>query len=322
MNFVDFGGVSKEILERIVNNAIAIKKDQQAFREIFDGFCMYMLFEKTSTRTSLSFDRAMVEMGGTVFMQKFEDSNFCIGEIQDEIRYVTKNVDVVMARMKNNSDINLMAQYSYVPVINGCCNKFHPCQAMADMMTIKELFGNYNKKLLYIGVWNNVFNSLVESFPKLGGKLYGLTPIINEATYDESVVNNANSTGNYTTIDPRISQKDLRELIAEMDVIYSDTWVDMEYFNNPDFISKKNERVNIMSQFQINEQLLRGSKAIVMHDMPMHPGFEIDRDTIEKHIETILQQGENRRHAQKGILLETNAIAMNRFKDKIISIQE
>jgi ornithine carbamoyltransferase len=322
MNFVNFGGVSKETLERIVNNAIAIKKNQQAFRKIFDGFCMYMLFEKTSTRTSLSFDRAMVEMGGTVFSQKFEDSNFCIGEIQDEIRYVTKNVDVVMARMKKNSDINLMAQYSYVPVINGCCNKYHPCQAMADMMTIKERFGNYNKKLLYIGVWNNVFNSLVESFPKLGGKLYGLTPVINESTYDENVVNVANSTGNYTTIDPQISQKDLKELIAEMDVIYSDTWVDMEYFNNPDFTSKKNERINIMSQFQINEHLLCGSKAIVMHDMPMHPGFEIDRATIEKHIETILQQGENRRHAQKGVLLETNAIAMNRFNEKIISIQE
>ena len=125
-----------------------------------------MLFQKTSTRTALSFAFGMTALGGNYLIQNWQDSNFSIAEIRDEVRYVSRQADIIMARLKTNGDINLMAQYSYVPVINGCCNMYHPSQAIADLVTIKEIFGTLKIKLLYIGVKNNVLNSLADSLPE------------------------------------------------------------------------------------------------------------------------------------------------------------
>ncbi|MDR0752434.1 MAG: hypothetical protein LBF12_07670 [Christensenellaceae bacterium] len=165
-----------------------------------------------------------------------------------------------------------------------------------------------------IGVLNNVFNSLLESLPKLGGSLYSLTLIINENSYDLRLVESAKLTGKYIALDDHISISELKKIVGEMDIIYSDTWIDMEYFNNPKFTLDNNARVDKMLPYQINEELMLNSKAIVMHDMPMHSGFEISRDTIEKNINTIMLQSENRRHVSKGILLEVNECSMEKFQ--------
>ena len=314
MNFIDFSNIPAEILEIIIDNSLEVKNNSNAYGKLFEGKGLYMLFEKTSTRTAISFERAMVTMGGTAMIQRLEDTNFGICDIQDEVRYVGRNFDVITARMKNNADIKIMGEYSTVPIINGCCNKYHPCQAMADIMTIKELFGTFNVKMMYIGVWNNVFNSLVESLPKLGGKLYGCTPIMNKPAYDQKIVEAAMATGNFIQLDTNMPKENLKKLVQEMDVIYTDTWVDMEFFKNPSFAEKKEERLSKMMPFQINEELLEGSKAIIMHDMPMHPGYEISRETIEKHIDTILLQAENRTHAQKGILIEVMPGMVEKFE--------
>ncbi len=303
-HFINFKDLKTEDINEIIEKALVIKNNPAEFSSELEGKFLYELFQKTSTRTALSFSIGMKELGGEYFLQKWEDSNFRVGEIRDEIRYIGTNVDIVMARLKFNKDINEMASYSSVPIINGCCNKYHPCQVMADLLTIVELFGTYNIKMLYIGVLNNVLNSLIESLPRLGGELFVLAPIINEVSFDREIIDNAEKTGNLYLLDhTEYTKEKAMDLANGMDVIYTDSWVDMEFFNNPEFTDLKNKRIEKMMPFQLNSELLSDSGAKIMHDMPIHSGYEISRDMIEKNIETILQQAENRKHAQKAILL-------------------
>lgn len=303
-HFLDLKLFQPDYLSAILDRALEVKKNPPKFSRALAGKKLYMLFQKTSTRTALSFAFAMTGLGGEYFMQKWEDSNFTIGEVQDETRYVSRSVDVIMARLKNNADINLMARYATVPVINGCCDKYHPCQAMADLMTIKELFGHLRIKLLYIGVRNNVLNSLMGSLPRMGGEMYAITPIINTPSDDQDLFRLAEQTGKFHDVGSgHPSVAEVKEIIKKVDVVYTDTWIDMEFINDNKFENLKNERINTMLPFQINTDLMKNSRAKVMHDMPIHAGYEISRDMVEAHINTILQQAENRKWAQAGILL-------------------
>lgn len=303
MNLTNLTNYDRGAIERIIDTSIKIKHDPTRYSEFLKHKKMYMLFEKTSTRTSLSFGLGFNELGGTYFIQRWVDSNFVVGDIEDETRYVARNVDIILARLKHNESIERMGEASPVPVINGCCDKYHPTQALADCMTVKELFGSYDIKLLYIGIWNNVFNSLTLTLPKLGGKLIGICPVLNEATISkdeiDTVVGSSENLEFYGG--EELSSERVREIVSDVDVVYTDTWVDMEFFNNPEYASVKDERIRLMKPFALTSGLLKESRAKVMHDMPIHPGYEIERDVIEAHIETILHQAENRRHVAKGI---------------------
>jgi ornithine carbamoyltransferase len=292
---------SKEILEQILNESVAIKSRPNDYKSCLSGKKLYMLFEKTSTRTAVAFGFGFVELGGAYMMQKFEDSNFSIGEIRDEIRYISHNADIMLARMKLNESIAEMETYSSIPIINGCCNKFHPTQAFADMLTIKELFGTFNVKMLYVGVWNNVFNSLLQTLPKLGGTLYGVVPLRNEnAMLPEIDASRGPSVHILEGSD--LTAPRLRDLVQSLDIVYTDTWMDMEFFKSESHSKKGQAKIDVMKRFQLNKRFLAGSKAIVMHDMPIHPEFEITREVIEMHRQTIFKQSENRRHVAKGIV--------------------
>lgn len=301
-HIINFENFSTEMLEQIIDNAIVIKSNPKKYTKILENKNIYMLFQKTSTRTALSFATGISDLGGHYFVQNWQDSNFAVADICDEIRYVGRNVDLVMARLKENKDIKEMAKHSTVPVINGCCNKFHPCQSLADMMTIKEQFGGYNINLLYIGIHNNVLNSLMETLPFLGGNLYALTPIINQPSIDERVNTLAKNTGRFHIVNPNISFGELQDLTKKMNVIYTDTWIDMEFFHTEAYSEEKNRRINMMQNYQLNDNLLKNTKALVMHDMPIHSGYEITRDIVEKNIDFIMTQAENRRHAQNGLI--------------------
>ena len=304
MHVLELQSLPTEQITQWVETAVAVKGHPERYRDTLAGKTLYMLFEKTSTRTSLSFGVGMQELGGAYFMQKWEDSNFPLGAIEDEVRYVARNVDVIMARLKHHADIRRMAEFSPVPVINGCCDKHHPCQGLADLLTIYESFGGWHVRLLYIGILNNVLNTLAASLPRLGGEAIALTPMVNEASLDEELLAQAKATGLFSQVDhASLDAQGLKKLIREVDIVYTDTWVDMEFFNNPAFKAEKESRLATMLPFQLNEELLQGSRCLVMHDMPMHPGYEITRGVIEMQIETILQQAENRRHAQKAMLL-------------------
>ena len=303
-HFINFKDFCPDYLESIIDQTLEIKHNPDKYTKALEGKRMYMLFQKTSTRTTLSFAYGMTALGGHYLIQNWEDSNFSVGEIQDEVRYVSRLADVIIARLKTNADINLMAKYAAVPVINGCCNMYHPTQAIADLVTIKEIFGSLNVKLLYIGVRNNVLNSLVDSLPRLGGELFTATPVMNEPSVDKDLYKSALQTDKFHDIgggNPSIAE--VKKIIKEVDVVYTDTWIDMEFIKDKVYEALKVERIKKMWPFQINHELMQGSKAIVLHDMPIHAGYEISRDIVEEHIENILQQAENKKYAAQSILL-------------------
>ena len=302
-NMLNFKNFTAEELMDILNLALDMKKDPAKYSESLKGKKLYTLFEKTSTRTFLSFTTGITELGGTYYNQLWRDSNFVLGEPVSEIKYVCRNVDIIMARLVKNETVELFGQNVTVPFINGCDNSYHPCQILADALTIIEHFGNLNVKLLYIGAKNNVFNSLVEFFSKMKmGTLYGLTPLVNDTVCDDAFYEEAKATGYYVELDPTMSIEEAKTYVKDMDILYTDTWVDMEFFNNPAYAKQKEETLAKMMPYQINDAFLEGSKAVVMHDMPMHVGYEISENVKMKNLELILDQAENRRHAEKAVM--------------------
>lgn len=303
-NMLNFKNFTAEELQAILDLALDMKKDPEKYSEALKGKKLYTLFEKTSTRTYLSFTTGITELGGTYYNQLWKDSNFPLGELVSEIKYVCRNVDIIMARLIKNETVEMFGKHATVPFINGCDNSYHPCQTMADALTIMEHFGDLNVKLLYIGAKNNVFNSLVEFFAKMKkGTIYGLTPLVNNTVCDEAFYEAAKATGHYVELDPVMSMEEAKKYVKDMDVLYTDTWVDMEFFNNPAYAQQKEETLAKMMPYQINDELVEGSKAIVLHDMPMHVGFEISQSVVDKNLDYILDQAENRRHAEKAIMV-------------------
>lgn len=302
-NMLNFKNFSADELMEILELAQDMKKNPEKYSEALKGKKLYTLFEKTSTRTFLSFTTGITELGGTYFNQLWEDSNFVLGEPVSEIKYVCRNVDIIMARLVKNETVELFGKNVTVPFINGCDNTYHPCQILADALTIIEHFGSLDVKLLYIGAKNNVFNSLVEFFAKMKkGTLYGLTPLVNNTACEDAFYEEAKATGHYVELDPAMSIDEAKTYVKEMDILYTDTWVDMEFFNNPEFAEKKAEIMAKMMPYQINDAFLEGSHAVVMHDMPMHVGFEISKSVEMKHLDLILDEAENRRHAEKAVM--------------------
>jgi ornithine carbamoyltransferase len=302
-NMLNFKNFSAEELQQILELAQDMKKNPDKYSESLKGKKLYTLFEKTSTRTFLSFTTGITELGGTYYNQLWKDSNFVLGEPVSEIKYVCRNVDIIMARLIKNETVELFGRNVTVPFINGCDNSFHPCQILADALTVIEHFGSLDVKLLYIGAKNNVFNSLVEFFSKMKmGKLYGLTPLVNDTACGDDFYEEAKKTGYYIELDPTMSIDEAKTYVKDMDILYTDTWVDMEFFNNPDYKEQKEATMAKMMPYQINDEFLTGSKAVVMHDMPMHAGFEISKSVINKNLDLILDQAENRRHAEKAVM--------------------
>ncbi len=302
-NMLNFKNFTADELMEILKLAQDMKKNPEKYSESLKGKKLYTLFEKTSTRTFLSFTTGITELGGTYFNQLWEDSNFVLGEPVSEIKYVCRNVDIIMARLVKNETVELFGKNVTVPFINGCDNSYHPCQILADALTIIEHFGSLDVKLLYIGAKNNVFNSLVEFFAKMKkGTLYGLTPLVNNTVCDAEFYEEAKATGHYVELDPSMTIDEAKTYVKEMDILYTDTWVDMEFFNNPKFADKKAEIMSKMMPYQINDDFLEGSHAVVMHDMPMHVGFEISKSVEMKNLDLILDEAENRRHAEKAVM--------------------
>jgi ornithine carbamoyltransferase len=241
----------------------------------------------------------MTQLGGHGLYIDWRTTNFALADITDELQYLSRNVDCIMARLLCDSDLLKMAVASRVPVINGCDEKYHPSQALADLITIKEKHGKLKgAKLVYIGVHNNVTNSLIEGCTKTGVKLTTVTPIFNETARDEELLSEAKKTGLWQ------STLDFKKAAADADFVYTDTWVDMEFFTDPKFAAEKEKRIKLMIPYQINAELLKGSGAFIMHDMPIHRGYEISAEAIENPKSVIYEQAENRLHSAKAIFLK------------------
>jgi ornithine carbamoyltransferase len=258
-----------------------------------------MIFQKTSTRTRVSFEVAMTQLGGHALYIDWRTTNFTIADVYDETQYLSRNVDCIMARLLRNADLQVMANASRVPVINGCDEKYHPSQAIADLMTMKEKKGKLKGlKLVYVGIHNNVCNSLIEGCTKTGVKITTVTPIFNDPSRDDELLKSAEKSGLWKT------SLDVEEAVKDADFVYTDTWIDMEFFSDPKFSAEKEKRLKIMMPYQINKKLLGKSNAYIMHDMPIHRGYEISADIIESPNSVIYEQSENRLYSAKAILLK------------------
>jgi ornithine carbamoyltransferase len=299
MHLINFKELSAKQLNAFIDMGIEVKRNPEKYRKALAAKSLALIFQKTSTRTRVAFEVAMTQLGGHALYIDWRTTNFTLADVYDETQYLSRNVDCIMARLLRNADLQRMAVASRVPVINGCDEKYHPSQAIADLITIKERKGTLKGvKLAFIGIHNNVCNSLIEGCTKTGVKLTTVTPIINEHACDEELMQAAKKTGLWQTT------LDAKKAVADADFVYTDTWIDMEFFTDPKFAAEKEKRLKLMMPYQINKALLKGSNAYIMHDMPIHRGYEISADVIEDRCSVIYEQAENRLYSAKAILLK------------------
>lgn len=299
MHLENFKDLSGKQINAFVEMGIEIKSNPKKYKKALDAKSLALIFQKTSTRTRIAFEVAMTQLGGHALYIDWRTTNFTLADIYDETEYLSRNVDGIMARLLKNSDFQRMAAASLVPVINGCDEKYHPSQAIADLITIKERKGKLEGvKLVYVGVHNNVCNSLIEGCTKTGMKLTTVTPIVNEQALDDELMRAGKKTGLWK------NTLDVKAAVKNADFVYTDTWIDMEFFADPHFAAEKEDRLKQMMPYQINGALLKGSKAYIMHDMPIHRGYEISSEIIESSKSLIYEQAENRLYSAKAILFK------------------
>lgn len=292
---------TRKELEGLIDLAIKIKKNPDKYSKSLENKTFVMLFEKTSTRTRCSFEAGMTQLGGHAIFLDWKSSQLSIGaELADEIRSIERYSDAIGARVMKHETLEKMISFVKKPVINMLSEKHHPCQALGDMLTIKEHFGKLNGlKLVFTGIANNVSNSLVDAGTKLGMKVVLAVPEKHPPALDPELESMAKKTGLY------FETKDLKEAVKDADVLYTDTWVDMELISDPNFAKEKERRLKALMPYQVSSKLLEetGSKAKIMHCLAAHVGYEITRDAIEHPKSIIFEQAENRMHIQKAILL-------------------
>jgi ornithine carbamoyltransferase len=259
------------------------------------GKTLAMLFEKPSLRTRISFDVAMTDLGGNAIYVKPEDVGG-IGKreaIKDIARVLSRYVDGIMARTFEHSAVTELAKFATVPVINALTDWIHPCQAMADVLTISEYCGKLQGvKIAFIGDGNNVARSLAFACSKLGMKMVVASPAGYELDAETVGVANQISSGCVKqTNDPC-------EAVTGVDVIYTDTWVSMGQED------EKKERIKAFKGFQVNAELLKRAPAGVkiMHCLPAYRGFEITDEVTESPNSIMFDQAENRLHFQRALL--------------------
>jgi ornithine carbamoyltransferase len=288
---------SSEEVRELIDSSLDIKRNPEDYEFSLEGKSLAMIFQKTSTRTRLSFEVGMTQLGGHAAYMDWVTTNLVLADLRDEARSISGYVDGIMARLLKNSDLQVLAEASVVPVINGCDEKYHPCQIIADLVTVKEKLGRLDGlKVAYVGVHNNVCNSLIVGCTKAGVRIVTVTPVVNEASFDGGLVEAAKATGLYE------QSLDVKAAVEDCDVVYTDTWVDMEFFLDSKFRKEREKRIKTMLPFQVNRKLLGDSDALIMHDMPIHRGYEIADDLVESANSAIFVQSENRLHSAKAIL--------------------
>ena len=298
-HLIDWKFWHEDDIRRVLELSRTVKHRRREFQGHMQGNTLVMLFQKTSTRTRVSFEAGMSELGGHAINLDWQSTNFTLSKIRFETQYLCRNAAMLMARLKSNPDLIEMEQAASVPLINGCCDLYHPCQALADMLTIAEDRdgGTAGARLTYIGVYNNVVNSLVSISLALGVHLTLVCPIREDDTVDEESRRRLLDAGQLT------ETLDAGSALVDADYVYTDTWLNMEYYNDPSYEHKKKVRCELMLPYQINAERVSNSRAKIMHDMPIHPGYEIAEDMVECEQSIIYDQAENRLDAQKAIML-------------------
>lgn len=296
-NFLSINNCSTDELNELLDLSVDLKRlyGQNKRDLCLDGKVLGMLFEKASLRTRISFQVAMVDLGGSGIYIKPEDIGG-IGKrepVKDIARVMSRYVHGVMARTFEHDTIVSLAEYSDVPVINALSDWSHPCQGMADMLTIKEHCGELGGlKVAYIGDGNNVVRSLAFGCAKFGMKLCVASPVGYELDGDAVNIANGICAGSVSlTSDPK-------EAVVDADVVYTDTWISMGQED------EKQKRIKDFEGFQVNAELmsLAPSGAKFMHCLPAHRGYELTDEIAESGNSIIFDQAENRLHFQRALL--------------------
>lgn len=253
-----------------------------------------MIFQKSSTRTRVSFEVGMYELGGNALFLSDRDLQIGRGEpIKDTIRVLSRYLDGIMIRTFAQQDVEDLAKYGSIPIINGLTDYCHPCQVLADLMTIREYKGGFKGlKLCFVGDGNNMANSLIVGGIKTGMEVSIACPDDYRPDPDICEWARKNGTLNVTS--------DLFEAVRDADVVYTDVWASMGQEG------EKAIREKVFKNFCVNKELMSHAKADakVLHCLPAHRGEEITDEVFEAHAQEIFDEAENRLHAQKAVLVK------------------
>ena len=285
----------KEIIE-ILNTADQLKYEKKngIKHHILAGKTLGMIFEKSSTRTRVSFEVGMYDLGGTALFLSSRDLQIGRGEpVQDTARVLSRYLDGIMIRTFDQEEVESLARCGTIPIINGLTDYCHPCQVLADLMTIREHKGGLKgNKLCYIGDGNNMTNSLIVGSIKMGMSVSVACPKGYEP--DAEIMKWASENGKFLCTD------DVFEAAKDADVLYTDVWASMGQE------AEAEERKKIFAGYQINGDVMAVAHgdAMVLHCLPAHRGEEITDDVLEAHANEIFDEAENRLHAQKAVLVK------------------
>ena len=272
---------SKEDILKMLEIAQKLKAKQKAGEatNYLANKTLVMLFQKSSTRTRLSFESAMTQLGGHAIFLDSRTTQFSLTDFSDEIQAVMRFGDMLMFRALKASDVEKAASYNQIPVIDACSEKYHPAQALSDLLTMAEHSGGIEnvKKIVWLGIENNVSNTLMLACAKLGIQVVIVAPEIDKNSVDEELNNQAQATGMVTRT------LDIKEALKDADYVHTDTWMNMEFFDNgkgkvkPEFQEEFEKRKNTFLPFQLNSKLIDtyAPNSKIMHCMPCHVGYEI-----------------------------------------------
>jgi ornithine carbamoyltransferase len=289
-NFLDVDDLSREELHDVLTRATELKERQKRgkLHPLLEGQSLGMIFEKPSTRTRVSFETGMTQLGGHAVFLGPDDIHLGHGEpVKDTARALSRYVDLVMARTFDHSDVEELASYAEVPVINGLTDDAHPCQTLADLLTIRERFEEFDASVAWIGDGNNVCQSFVLGAAMTDIDLTVATPEGYEVT--DEVLDRAAELGEApeTTTDPEAA-------VADSDVVYTDVWISMGQEE------RRATKLEDFDGFQITPELL--GDRYLMHCLPAHRGEEVTDAALESENAIVWDQAENRLHAQKGLM--------------------
>lgn len=291
---------SAEYIKDTLDLADKLKYEQKngIKHHILEGKTLGMIFTKSSTRTRVSFEVGMYQLGGQALFLSSNDIQLGRGEtIYDTANVLSRFLDGIMIRTFKQEDVEDLAKYGTIPIINGLTDLVHPCQILADFQTIREKKGGKLRglKLAYIGDGNNMAHSYLYGGAKMGMEVLIATP--KEYMCDENVVKNAIEDAKETGAKIVITN-DPKEAIKNADVVCTDTWVSMGQE------SEKEEKIKVFSDYQVNKELfsLADKEAIFMHCLPAYRGYEVTEDVIDGKQSVIFDEAENRLHAQKAVM--------------------
>ncbi len=261
---------------------------------ILEGKTLGMIFEKSSTRTRVSFEVGMYELGGQALFLSSKELQIGRGEpVEDTARVLSRFLDGIMIRTFDQKEVETLAEYGSIPIVNGLTDYCHPCQVLADLQTIREYKGSLEgKKLCYIGDGNNMANSLIVGGIKTGMKVAIACP--KDYQPDAEIMKWASENGDFLCTD------DILEAAKGSDVLYTDVWASMGQ------VGVAEERKKIFKDYQINDSVVAVSNegVMVLHCLPAHREEEITAKVFEEHADEIFDEAENRLHAQKAVLVK------------------